>query len=294
VGQDNWDEQSAQARRGHDGVVDGIGFNSQTRGWVDHANGTLVLPDLRPFAPRLAAPGGRPFDQYLDAQLNRRIRLDGPPDVLNRPNPGAYERFNPLPKDAQWYFTAEFAAARSGGGDITLGRGNILDNSEAVVVNGERWVRDRDYTIDYDLGRLTLKRQLGPSDQLSVDYSYAPLFAQASKTLIGSAFRLEGRDRSLGGAFLYESKGAQDLRPRLGEEPSRTLITDLNTEWRFRPSFLTRLANAMPATKSSWTTWRACATPSRCRSRPTGGAGPACRGARPRWCWGTRSRPSRS
>jgi hypothetical protein len=251
VGLDNWDEQSAQARRGHDGVVDGIGFNSQTRGWVDHANGTLVLPDLRPFAPRLAAPGGRPFDQYLDAQLNRRIRLDGPPDVLNRPNPGAYELFNPLPKDAQWYFTAEFAAARSGGGDITLGRGNILDNSEAVVVNGERWVRDRDYTIDYDLGRLTLKRQLGPSDQLSVDYSYAPLFAQASKTLIGSAFRLEGRDRSLGGAFLYESKGAQDLRPRLGEEPSRTLITDLNTEWRFRPSFLTRLANALPGVRTT-------------------------------------------
>jgi hypothetical protein len=43
-------------------------------------------------------------------------------------------------------------------------------------------------------------------------------------SLIGNAFRWEGRDRNFGGAFLYESKGAQDLRPRLGEEPSRALI----------------------------------------------------------------------
>ena len=84
-----------------------------------------------------------------------------------------------------------------------------------------------------------------------MDYSYAPLFAQAGKTLLGSAFRLEGRDRSLGGAFLYESKGAQDLRPRLGEEPSRTLITDLNTEWRFKPGFLTRFVDALPGVRTT-------------------------------------------
>ena len=77
--------------------------------------------------------------------------------------------YNPQTKDARWYFTSEFAAARTGGSDITLGRGNILENSEAVVVNGERWTRDRDYTIDYDLGRISLKRQLGASDQLSID-----------------------------------------------------------------------------------------------------------------------------
>ena len=250
VGLDSWDEQSSQAHHGQDGQVDATGFNSQTRGWVDYPNGVLFLPDPRPFAPRLSGPNQHLFDRFLDTQVARRRHLDQP-DSLNAPNPGAYELRTPQTKDAQWYFIAEFAAARSGGGEITLGRGNILDGSEAVVVNGERWQRDRDYTIDYDLGRVTLKRQLAPSDQLSIDYSYAPLFAQASKTLVGSAFRFEGRERSLGGAFLYESKGAQDLRPRLGEEPSRTLITDFNTEWRFKPAFLTRLADALPGVRTT-------------------------------------------
>ena len=251
LGLDNWSETTNQPVRDHDGVVDGTGFNTQTRSWVDYENGTLFLPDVLPFAPRIEGAKARPFDVLVNQRLNRREKLNGAPTTVNAPDPGVYELYNPQSNQANYYFNAEFAAARSGGGDITLGRGNVLDNSEAVVVNGERWTRDRDYTIDYDLGRITLKRQLGPTDQLSIDYSYAPLFAQASKTLIGSAFSLQGRDRSLGGAFLYESKGAQDIRPRLGEEPSQTLITDLNTELRFKPAFLTRFADRLPGVRTT-------------------------------------------
>jgi hypothetical protein len=251
VGLDSWNEQTSQALPGHDGQVDATGLNSQIRGPVDYANGVLFLPDPRPFAPRLTGPGAHSFDIFIDHYVRRERHLDGPPDSLNIPNPAAYDLRVPQTHDAQWNFTAEFAAARSGSSDITLGRGNILEGSEAVVVNGERWLRDRDYTVDYDLGRITLKRQLGPQDQLSIDYAYAPLFAQASKTLIGSAFHAEGRDKSIGGAFLYQSQGAQDLRPRLGEEPSHTLITDLNTEFHLRPSFLTRLADALPGVRTT-------------------------------------------
>ena len=252
LGLDTWKETTNQPAYGQDGVVDATGYNTQTRSWVDYDNGTLFLPDLLPFAPRSDPPNARFFDAFLSRHLNRRGRLDGVGTAVNTPNPGAYELYNPQQLlNAKFYFNAEFAAARSGSGDITLGRGNILDNSEAVVVNGERWVRDRDYTIDYDLGRVTLKRQLGPTDQLAIDYSYAPLFAQASKTLIGSAFSLQGRDKSFGGAFLYQSTGAQDIRPRLGEEPSQTLITDLNTEWHFKPSFLTRLADHLPGVRTT-------------------------------------------
>ncbi|HXS83073.1 MAG TPA: cell surface protein SprA, partial [Methylomirabilota bacterium] len=255
LGLDTWKETTNQPvpadNNGGDGVIDGTGFNTQTRSWVDYENGTLFLPDVLPFAPRIEGPGARPFDVLVNQHLRRRATLNGVTGTVNAPDPGVYDLFNPQSNQANYYFNAEFAAARSGGGDITLGRGNVLDNSEAVVVNGERWTRDRDYTIDYDLGRITLKRQLGPTDQLSIDYSYAPLFAQASKTLIGSAFSVQGRDRSLGGAFLYESKGAQDIRPRLGEEPSQTLITDLNTELRFKPAFLTRLADRLPGVRTT-------------------------------------------
>lgn len=249
LGLDNLDERNGTPTRGHDGEVDGAAPTSGQRLFVNYQNGTLFFLDPRPFAPRITPPGSRPFDELMDRVLFRRARLDGStPD--RAPNPDAYERLNPLSNVAEYFINVEFSAAR-GGGEITLGRGNLIEASDVVTVNGERWTRDRDYTIDYDLGRLSLKRQLGPSDQLNVDYSYAPLFQQAGRTLVGSAFRLEGRDKSFGGAFMYESKGAQDLRPRLGEEPSRTVITDLNTDWRFKPGFLTRLADRLPGVRTS-------------------------------------------
>ncbi len=255
AGLDNVNESVSPPVKGHDLKVDGTlntggSLKSSTRYFVDYKNGILFFPDPRPFAPRVAPADSHYFDQVMDFNANRRMRFDGPSDSTNAANRDIYDKYSLQSTDAAYYLALDYAAQR-GGGEISLGKGSILEGTEVVTVNGERWTRDRDYTIDYDLGRLSLKRQLGPTDQLSVDYSYAPLFQQASKTLLGSAFRLEGRNRSLGGALLYESKGAQDLRPRLGEEPSRTLITDLNTEWRFKPEFLTRMVDRLPGVRTT-------------------------------------------
>jgi hypothetical protein len=261
MGLDNYDESGGTPVRGaHDGAVDGTVVNSTTlaRAFVDYRNGVLFLPDPRPFAPRLGE-SGRAFDRAVSALLSRRDSLVGAADphsatsVLeeNAANPLIYDGYNPLRSQSSTYFIEMEYKASQVQGEISLGRSNVLENSEVVTVNGEQWVRDKDYTIDYDIGTVTLKRQVPTGAQLNVNYSYAPLFQQAGRTLVGSAFRLEGRDKSLGGAFLYESKGAQDLRPRLGEEPSRSLITDLNTAWTFRPNWMTRLVDRLPGLRTT-------------------------------------------
>jgi Motility related/secretion protein len=246
LGLDNLDESTGNPVQGHDARVDGTIVESNTRAFVDFATGTLFFPDLRPFAPRL----DQPFERAIDSLLFRRARLDGSGTDLNAPNPIIYDRYNPERRDALFRIAVEFTA-QSVAGEIPLGRGNILEGSEVVTVNGRTWTRDVDYTVDYDLGRIVLKRQLAGSDQLNIDYSYAPLFQQAGRTLIGSAFRAEGRERHLGGAFLYESRGAQDQRPRLGEEPSRSVIGDLNGEITFRPDWMTRMVDKLPGVRTT-------------------------------------------
>jgi hypothetical protein len=255
LGLDNFDEsQGTPVYRQHDGRVDGTLADNTSRLFVDYANGTLFFFDPRPFAPRLVddpAYPARPFDRFLSNILFRRDSLVGGPDAPNARNRDIYDKRNPRRDlDSRYFIDLEFTAGRIGN-EINLGRSNIIDGSESVTINGRRLERDRDYTIDYDLGRVNLKATPGPSEQVSVDYSYAPLFQQAGRTLLGSAFRLAGRDRHLGGAFMYESKGAQDLRPRLGEEPSRVLIGDLNAEWRTRPGFLTRWVDALPGVRTT-------------------------------------------
>ena len=252
LGLDNFDESSGRPVRGHDGKVDGTSNNDQqfgqTRLFVDYENGTLYFLEPRPFAPRLQSVF--PFEDAISGVLNRRVKLDGSLPTQNEPNPVIYDRYNPERRDADYRIVVDFTAQKVAG-EIPLGRGNIIEGSEVVTVNGRTWVRDVDYTVDYDLGRISLKRQLGPADNLSIDYSYAPLFQQAGRTLLGSAFRYDGRDRNLGGAFMYESRGAQDLRPRLGEEPARSLIGDVNGEWRFKPSWMTRMVDRLPGVRTT-------------------------------------------
>lgn len=252
LGLDNLDETSGNLIRGHDGLVDASAINTTTRAFVDFDTGILFFYDLRPFAPRIAGPGAKPFEIARSAELNRRKNLlNAAADGAVLPNPAIYEKYSAQRDiDGLYYMDLEFTA-QSASGEISLGRSNIVEGSEVVSINGQALQRDRDYTVDYDLGRVTLKRQLGPSDNLAIDYAYAPLFQQAGKTLLGSAFRFEGRDKSFGGAFMYESKGAQDLRPRLGEEPSRTLIGDLNTAWTFRPTWMTRFIDHLPGVRTT-------------------------------------------
>ena len=251
LGLDNLNESiDPPQKKAHDGKVDGTVLSSSLRTFIDYENGTLFFPEPRPFAPRLG-PGGNAFDQAVSNILFRRDSLTGPQDSDTEPNSALYSHYNIQGDiDARYFMSVEFTAARASG-EVSLGRGNLLEGSEVVTINGTALHRGTDYEIDYDLGRMTLKRQLGPADNLNVDYSYAPLFQQAGRTLIGSAFSLQGKDRSFGGAFMYESRGAQDLRPRLGEEPARSLIGDLNTDWMFRPQWMTRAIDMLPGVRTT-------------------------------------------
>jgi hypothetical protein len=256
VGLDSYDESGGIPVFGkHDNHVDGTtaAVNNQLHVAVDFENGILFLPDPHPFAPRLGQPATFPFDSLVGTPplVSRRSTLTGSPTDQNSPNPQIYNKLiNEEYRDAMYYMDVAFTAA-SVSNEIQLGRGNILPGSVTVSVNGIAWAPDKDYTVDYDIGRVVLKRQVGPSDNLNIDYSYAPLFQQAGRTLIGSAFRLEGRDKAAGGAFMYESHGAQDLRPRLGEEPSRSVIGDLNGDWLAHPSWMTHLADRLPGVRTT-------------------------------------------
>ena len=261
VGMDNQDETSSVPTRGHDDRVDVSPLTTAAFTGVQlvyKEEGVLFFADPRPFAPRIVSGYLKPFDRFIDSTLiNRRAALTGAASAEDAANQDIYDRYeiiqpsnNVRTNRSQYFMDIEFNAAQATG-DITLGRGNILEGSEVVTVDGQQWQRDRDYTIDYDLGRVTMKKTLLPGQSLNVDYSYAPLFQQAGRTLVGNAFNWQGVNRNFGGAFMYESRGAQDLRPRIGEEPSRSLIGDLHTDWDFTPDWMTRMVDALPGVRTS-------------------------------------------
>jgi hypothetical protein len=238
---------------GHDGIVDQYG--TRIANWADWEEGILYFPDLRPFAPRYNRPGDVYFGRSrvaIDPLPTRRRTLSLDPSAPEdlQGNTDAYDlKSDVTRREARTFFVfAEFTAG-SGTTQILLRNTPVLEGSEIVSVNGETLERDKDYRIEYQTGVVDLiseKARLAGA-QLSIDYSYAPLFSQANRTLLGTNLNIINRQNyGLGGAFIYESRAQQEKRPRIGEEPSEAWIGDLNGRFDVTSGFLTSLTNVLP------------------------------------------------
>lgn len=241
---------------GHDGIVDQ--FGTRTANWADWEDGILYFPDLRPFAPRPTRPGDKYFARTrteFDPPATRRrtISLDAGTQEDLVGNRGAYDLNTDVARrEARTFFVFASYTAAQGGNQIILRNTPILEGTEIVSVNGETLERDKDYRIDYQSGVVDLiseKARLAGA-QLSIDYSYAPLFSQQSRTLLGTNVTFLNRTNfGLGGAFIYESRALQEKRPRIGEEPSQAWIGDLNGRFDVTSGLLTSLTNVLPLYK---------------------------------------------
>ncbi|HEY6096573.1 MAG TPA: cell surface protein SprA, partial [Candidatus Deferrimicrobium sp.] len=203
--------------------------------YIDPVTGILFFPDRHPFAPD-------PADSLDD--YNRNI-LHG--ELANRK---VYYAKNPNPDiDTRYFIEADYKSSQQG---FFLGRFDILENSEQVKVDGIPQRRGTDYSIDYQTGQLTFISPPGPDQTITVDFSFSPGFGTTQLTLLGaSASYVPGPNLSVTSSLLYDSRGAQERNPKLGEEPAKSIIGDLSSVDTFKPVWMTALANAIPGVRTA-------------------------------------------
>ncbi len=132
----------------------------------------LVFPSLHPFSARdsgLVVPGNPTND-----------------DIYNIPGEYIYSPQHPasLYRMSVRYQTV----GNETGGAISIGAGSIRPGSEQVVMDGRQLVRDLDYRIDYDIGRIDFMRPdtlLTAERHVDVRYEENVSFGQAPTTLAG-------------------------------------------------------------------------------------------------------------
>ena len=192
---------------------------------VDWENGFLVFPDWRPFTS----------------------------SVLDVTNPKVYDTRYPQSTDSKYFIRVSYRAAST---TYSLGHLGIIPGSETVTLTvagiSRTLVRDQDYTIIYEIGLLSLIGEAAdqaqdPANRLRVTFEYLPFFASQQKTLVGTRAVYElGQYSWIGATMMYESASSSDERPRVGEESTRTFVTDVDVHFEARPVFLTDIVNAIP------------------------------------------------
>ncbi len=221
---------------GPDGIVD--------LQWVDFEKGYLIFPHFTPFCPE--------YDTEIDPDTSSFYYPPGePPDIytadeLDEKNCLIYSKEDFDAGDDVYFIEVGYNRPRT---TFYLGNINIIENSEVVRLNGVKLTSGVDYTIYYPAGQLTLLSEEAkePDARVTVEYDYKPFGLAGESTLLGTRGVYNWSDNVvLGSTWMYQSKGTPEERPRLGEEPSRTIVGDVNLSANFEPQIMTTLADMIP------------------------------------------------
>jgi len=199
----------------------------------------IVFPTLEPFADPTKLSPAEISDSLYRTPLFRLLN-EGPP--------------------ARFAFQLHYDA--TGGGDrstLDLNALQLRDGSEQLFVGGRKLVRGVDYSISYDVGKVTF---LNPdalfgqgSAQVTARFEERGLFAVAPTNIFGLSTRYSlGDAGSVNLIGMYQKEQSAFTRPALGFEATANLIGGVNTDLHFKPSGITSFLNKLtskPATAPS-------------------------------------------
>ncbi|MEW5700802.1 MAG: cell surface protein SprA [Candidatus Zixiibacteriota bacterium] len=193
---------------------------------LNRSAGLLIFPNRYPFAD-VAALGTDTVSALYNTAENQRLL------------------------EASKYYIKITTRQRSR--TLRLGAINILEGSEVVTYNNTRLNRGSDYDIDYNIGEITFLRDevLDATANVTIDYEYSPFISAEKRSLFGASLRYDaGQSFRTGTTVLYKGTKATDRPAQLGQEPYRDLVAEQFLNWSVSPTFLTRVADAIPLVKT--------------------------------------------
>jgi cell surface protein SprA len=126
---------------------------------------------------------------------------------------------------------------------------NVVEGSVQVLYNGTPLVPNVDYTVDYIVGQVVIRKPeaLVPGADVQVKYEQNDLFQLASKTLIGARGELALFPKTnIGFTLMNLNQATLSDKVRLGEEPTNNMILGADISSSFDLPFLTDAIDALP------------------------------------------------
>ena len=191
----------------------------------------VVLPSLRPFSMQgRVVPGNQANDT-----------------IYTTPSEYLYSSQHPA---SVYRLRVKYQAEGSGDpGSLMLGAVQIRRNSERLLVDGVPLARGTDYSVDYELGRVTFTRPdtLFPQPrQVTVQYEENPVFATSATNVFGVAATFPSPQGELTFTAISQAQKTQYNRPPLGFEPASSFVAGVSGSWLFNAPLLTNALARLP------------------------------------------------
>ncbi|MDI6765722.1 MAG: cell surface protein SprA [Bacteroidota bacterium] len=201
---------------------------------VDVDKGVIIFPSLRPF----------------DSTIVRYFRKIGKPisdsllfsDIYDTTAQAAQNN------SIKNRYTIKVEAAGVQSSRYNLGF-NLVEGSVQVLLNGNPLTPNVDYTVDYIVGEVVIRKPeaLLPGANVQVKYEQNDLFQIASKTLIGARGELKTfKNTNLGFTIMNLNQETLSDKVRIGEEPTNNTMLGIDASTSTNVPFITDAIDALP------------------------------------------------
>jgi len=208
---------------------------------VDLQRGEIFIPYLEPFrSEEEAKAAGQEireglYNSQLDTSLSQSEMYEG-----------SYRQNKAMLEESRFKLVASYSNQSA---NINLPGFNIIEGSEEVRASGKTLQKGTDYNIDYFLGRVTIlsEEYLKPGADLEILYETNEVFQLDKKVVMGGRAEYAfGENSFLAATGMYYSKTSVDDKVRVGQEPFRNFVWDVNGRYQQDLNFLTQAIDQMP------------------------------------------------
>ena len=232
---DKLDQNGSLASDGRFDFVDGAATNGGT---ISSQNGRIFFPVIEPFGSylksKLQAVGA---SEQAIAQIAYTQLYDSTKTV-------AQQNFLPLNR-----FKLKGSYQSASSDEISLNATSIPQGSVTVTAGGVKLEENRDYTVDYNLGRVKIINTglLESQTPIKVSLESNSLFSIQTKTLVGSRFDYKvNKDFTLGGTIMNLTERPLTNKVNVGDEPMSNTIFGFDGNYRTESNYLTKLVDRLP------------------------------------------------
>lgn len=212
------------------------GYYDFVEGYTVYAsNGRIIFPSVRPFDTGLK----RGYGSANSAKVEKYTFPELYDSTL-----AVAKQFNEKDK-----FRLVGKYRSSSGSEIRLGASNVPRGSVRVTAGGRRLEEGSGFTVDYNLGVVTILDDvaLETNAPISVSLESQSFFSMQRKSLVGANVEYAINDEvNIGGTIMHLKEKPLTTKVGMGDEPMSNTIWGLNASYKTEVPWLTDLVDKIP------------------------------------------------
>jgi cell surface protein SprA len=208
---------------------------------INSNNGRIYFPVVEPFGEHLRKKITGGDDN--DPELNRIAEQYVFDELYTKTQSQARQ----TAEKNKFFLQGSYRSA--GGSEINLQAMNVPQGSVTVTAGGRKLTENVDYTVDYNLGRVSILNQglLESGTPIKISLESNSMFNVGTKTFLGT--RLDYRlneDVNIGGTLLHLNRKPLTTKINIGNEPISNTIWGTDFSVSKEVPFLTKLTDMIP------------------------------------------------